>query len=147
MKALSIWQPWASLIISGEKKIETRSWPAPYSIRGTRIAIASTKSIRAEQRRAAAEDAFRLHYAAAGLAAMEDLPMGCVLGTVVVEDCREIDPEFMQELRLRRRRLAGMDLVGLPGFLGRRSQWRTCRSPRRAGALELVSNMNMNCSR
>ena len=98
MKALSIWQPWASLIISGKKKIETRSWPAPYSIRGTRIAIASTKSIRAEQRRAAAEDTFRLHYAGTGLPAMEDLPMGCVLGTVVVEDCREIDPEFMQEL-------------------------------------------------
>jgi hypothetical protein len=98
MKALSIWQPWASLIISGEKKIETRSWPAPYSIRGQRIAIASTRTIRAEQRQAAAEDAFRLHYAATGLPAMEDLPMGCVLGTVVVEDCRAIDPEFMQEL-------------------------------------------------
>jgi hypothetical protein len=47
MKALSIWQPWASLILSGEKKIETRSWPVPYSIRGTRIAIAGTKTRRA----------------------------------------------------------------------------------------------------
>ncbi len=29
---------------------------------------------------------------------MEELRMGCVLGTVVVEGCREIDPEFMHEL-------------------------------------------------
>lgn len=98
MKALSIWQPWASLIISGQKKIETRSWPAPHSIRGQRIAIASTRTMRAEQRQAAAEDAFRLHYAATGLPDLEDLPMGCVLGAVKVEGCRVIDPEFMQEL-------------------------------------------------
>jgi hypothetical protein len=50
MKALSIWQPWASLIMSGHKKIETRSWPAPYPIRGQRIAIASTKTVRPERR-------------------------------------------------------------------------------------------------
>ncbi len=98
MKALSIWQPWVSLIMSGRKKIETRSLAAPCSIRGQRIAIVSTKTIRSEQRRAAEQDDFRKHYAATGLAAMEDLPMGCVLGTVVVEDCREIDSEFMQEL-------------------------------------------------
>lgn len=98
MKALSIWQPWASLIISGEKKIETRSWPAPYSIRGTRIAIASTKTILPDQRQAVAEEDFRMHYAETGLPAMADLPMGCVLGSVVVEGCREIDSEFMQEL-------------------------------------------------
>jgi hypothetical protein len=29
---------------------------------------------------------------------MEELPMGFVLGTVVVEGCRAIDSEFMQEL-------------------------------------------------
>ena len=27
MKAISLWQPWASLITGGAKKIETRSWP------------------------------------------------------------------------------------------------------------------------
>ena len=30
MKALTIWQPWASLITSGIKKYETRSWPTKY---------------------------------------------------------------------------------------------------------------------
>jgi activating signal cointegrator 1 len=98
MRALSIWQPWASLFMAGHKKIETRSWPAPHSIRGKRIAIASTKTIRGEQRRAAEEEIFRLHYAASGLPDIEVLPMGCVLGPVVVEGCRAIDPEFMQDL-------------------------------------------------
>lgn len=30
MKALTIWQPWASLIACGAKQYETRSWPTKY---------------------------------------------------------------------------------------------------------------------
>ena len=30
MKALTIWQPWASLLATGEKIYETRSWPTKY---------------------------------------------------------------------------------------------------------------------
>lgn len=30
MKALTIWQPWASLLVSGQKKYETRSWATSY---------------------------------------------------------------------------------------------------------------------
>jgi hypothetical protein len=41
MKALSVLQPWATLIAIGAKRIETRSWRAPY--RG-RIAIHASKS-------------------------------------------------------------------------------------------------------
>lgn len=29
MQAITLWQPWATLIALGLKKIETRSWPAP----------------------------------------------------------------------------------------------------------------------
>ena len=32
MKALTLWQPWASLIAIGAKRYETRSWPAPKSL-------------------------------------------------------------------------------------------------------------------
>ncbi|MER8403611.1 ASCH domain-containing protein [Mesorhizobium sp. M1307] len=39
MKALTIWQPWATLIIAGVKPYEFRGWPAPKALRGTRIAI------------------------------------------------------------------------------------------------------------
>ena len=27
MKALSLWQPWASLMVAGKKSCETRTWP------------------------------------------------------------------------------------------------------------------------
>jgi hypothetical protein len=39
MKVLSLHQPWASLIALGVKTIETRSWSAPTSLVGQRIAI------------------------------------------------------------------------------------------------------------
>jgi len=39
MKALTIWQPWASLIILGHKPYEFRGWPVHKSLRGQRIAI------------------------------------------------------------------------------------------------------------
>ncbi len=40
MKLISLWEPWASLVAIGAKKIETRSWYTPY--RGW-VAIHSTK--------------------------------------------------------------------------------------------------------
>ena len=39
--ALTIWQPWATLIMEGCKPYEFRSWPAPRHIVGKRIAIHS----------------------------------------------------------------------------------------------------------
>ena len=30
MKAISLWQPWATAIVVGNKRIETRSWPTKY---------------------------------------------------------------------------------------------------------------------
>src|SRR3546814_20644641 len=46
MKALTIWQPWASLIIAGAKPYEFRGWRAPRSLIGQRIIIhASAKKI------------------------------------------------------------------------------------------------------
>lgn len=39
MKVLTIWQPWASLIIAGAKPYEFRGWLPPRSLIGQRIAI------------------------------------------------------------------------------------------------------------
>lgn len=41
MKALSLWQPWASLIADGRKKIETRHWVLNY--RGPLVIHAALK--------------------------------------------------------------------------------------------------------
>lgn len=46
MKALTIWQPWASLIMAGAKPYEFRGWRAPRSLIGQRIIIhASARKI------------------------------------------------------------------------------------------------------
>jgi hypothetical protein len=60
MKAISIKQPWANLIASGQKTIETRVWGTPY--RGT-ILLVSSKTPRIE-------------------------PAGCALAVAELVDCR-----------------------------------------------------------
>lgn len=39
IRALTLWQPWASLLAVGVKRHETRSWRIPPKLVGTRIAI------------------------------------------------------------------------------------------------------------
>ncbi len=60
MKCISIKQPWANMIASGQKTIETRTWPTNY--RGE-IAIASSKTPKIE-------------------------PAGCVIALATLVDCR-----------------------------------------------------------
>lgn len=43
MKALTIWQPWTSLIVEGFKPREFRPWAAPASIVGQRIVLHAAK--------------------------------------------------------------------------------------------------------
>ena len=43
MRAISLHQPWASLIAEGHKDVETRSWAPPGRLVGQRIAIHAAK--------------------------------------------------------------------------------------------------------
>ena len=45
MKAISLWQPWASLIACGEKRYEIRSWAPSRHLIGKRIAIHAAKKV------------------------------------------------------------------------------------------------------
>ena len=67
MKAITIWQPWASLIALGEKKYETRSWPTKY--RGKIAIHAAAKELKdlPEEIRAIIKD--------------KDLPLGAIVAT------------------------------------------------------------------
>lgn len=98
MKVISIWQPFASLIVKGCKVFETRSWAAPASIIGMNIGIASTKVITAGQRAHCADEDFKEFYDALGLPSFEKLPLGYLLGTVRVDSVELMTPEFMDEV-------------------------------------------------
>lgn len=50
LPALTIWQPWASLIAAGAKPYEWRGWPAPARLIGRRIAIhAGARKVRRDE--------------------------------------------------------------------------------------------------
>lgn len=90
MSMLSLWQPWASLIALGEKKIETRDWDTDY--RGL-IAIHATKSLHPESHAAAQNPAI-----AAALAkhdtALQSLPLGAIVAVAEVVNTVEFTPGF-----------------------------------------------------
>lgn len=45
MRAMTIRQPWASLVVLGVKRVETRSWRAPAALIGQRIAIHASAKV------------------------------------------------------------------------------------------------------
>lgn len=98
MKVISIWQPFATLLARGFKVYETRSWPAPKSLIGQRIGIASTKVIKPEQRDAYNDPVFQVFYQENGLPDLKDLHHGYLLGTAILERVELITEEFVEEI-------------------------------------------------
>lgn len=99
MKAISIWEPFATMVVKGFKVFETRTWPAPKSLIGQRIGIASTKSIRPEQRAYFQDEEFQTNYQRLELPErIEDLRHGYMLGTVVLDSVELMTEEFMDEV-------------------------------------------------
>lgn len=70
-KALSLWQPWASLIIDGRKNVETRSWSTSY--RGV-IAIHASMKV---DKKACIDFGYE----------PRTIATGCVIGTARLVDC------------------------------------------------------------
>lgn len=84
MRVISLWQPYASLLVHGHKLNETRPFPAPSTIIRQRLGIASTKTIKPEQRALIEDPVFAEYYAKTGLPAFDDLPHGALVGSVYV---------------------------------------------------------------
>ncbi|WP_274869556.1 ASCH domain-containing protein [Phaeobacter gallaeciensis] len=110
MKVISIWQPFASLIVEGCKVFETRGWPAPASVIGTRIGIASTKNIMPAQRSHCEDEAFKEFYERTGLDEWIELPRGYLLGTVVIDSVELMTEELMEEVSAEEQSYGWWDL-------------------------------------
>lgn len=98
MKVISIWQPFASLVVKGFKVFETRDWAPPKSIIGQRIGIASTKSITRFQREHFEDEEFQSYYKDFDMPDLAHMPHGYLLGTVVVDSFELMTPEFMDDV-------------------------------------------------
>jgi hypothetical protein len=104
VKALPLWQPWASLVAVEAKRIETRHWAPPRALIGQRIAIHATKT--KAQLWIVGESPFaeRLMQALdAGTLVEVDgqLPLGAIVATAVLDRCEEITYAFADELYVR----------------------------------------------
>lgn len=82
MRAISLWQPWASLVACGAKRIETRHWPTSY--RGP-LAIHAAKRWTRELREQALEHGFREALWPDGNT--WPLPLGAIVCVVDLDTC------------------------------------------------------------
>lgn len=89
MKAITIKQPWATLIALGLKEFETRSWATKH--RGS-IAIHAGKSIDKE----AYED-FSNDLKAVGIENIKQLPIGSVIATASLVECHKVIKEYPKQ--------------------------------------------------
>jgi len=84
MKALSLIQPWATLVVAGAKKIETRSEGSSVSHTRHRgpLAIHASKGFPGWARELCFREPFLTALLELGVRHPTDLPLGAVLGTV-----------------------------------------------------------------
>jgi hypothetical protein len=95
MKAISLWQPWASAIACGAKRIETRSWATNYT---GPIAIHAAKKWNVELRGTAfylmnqqGGGDLRWLLSGLGIQYVSDFPLSAIVATAELECCRSTD--------------------------------------------------------
>lgn len=99
MKAITVIQPWASLLAEGAKRYETRSWKTNY--RGEILIHAGKKDplhgmlAMGEEPWADAEIALGIHGAAN---VFDHLPTGAIIGKARLVNCIEITPGFAERM-------------------------------------------------
>lgn len=91
-RALTIWQPWASLIALGHKGWETRSWPTTH--RGPLLIHAATRRPEAYE---AYFDEEVAEYVRHLLGPWQALPRGCLLALCHLEDCLPVQDVLQRD--------------------------------------------------
>jgi hypothetical protein len=83
MRAISLIQPWASLVVLGHKRYETRSWQTSH--RGP-LLIHASKKLPDSAKALVGLEPFR-----SCLASALPLPVGCILGAVHLIECQRAE--------------------------------------------------------
>ena len=92
MKALTIWQPYASLIAKGLKGYETRGFRTHH--RGPLLIHSGQRPMHWILKHSD-EDALDVAIETFGMDGLMDLPVGCAICVVDLVDCIEMTPEFI----------------------------------------------------
>lgn len=87
-RAISLTQPWATLMASGAKKIETRCWRTGY--RGW-VAIHAAKSFPSNCRTTCFQQPFASALLDAGVEVLDYMPRGQIIAVVNLLDCIRVD--------------------------------------------------------
>ena len=101
MKALSLWQPWASAIALGAKRIETRSWATRH--RGP-IAIHAAKRCVKSELIVSGSWGAALNFRYDDDPLWETLPFGALVAVADLVDCRPTGSFTLDELETPRSR-------------------------------------------
>lgn len=128
MKAISLWQPWASAIALGLKRVETRSWPTKH--RGP-IAIHAAKTKKGVRLGASFDVvcavAHRLGIQETWMGkrrAIEDaVPFGAIVAVAEIVRCELCDPDIIAA-EGRARGNAGVIEVAMGDWIPGRWLWR-----------------------
>jgi hypothetical protein len=92
VKALTVRQPWATLIVRGIKKVETRSWHYSWSDQWPMpLAVHAAKGHTRDERE------FAEYLVRAGVLDTADLPRGAIVGTVSFEGWQWSTPAALAE--------------------------------------------------
>jgi hypothetical protein len=88
MKAISIHQPWASLITLGENRFETRSWHPKYH---GPILIHASKTFNHVEQDLCHQHPFIETLNAHGIEFVNQLPTGAIIAVATLADCHVVD--------------------------------------------------------
>lgn len=93
MKAITIWQPWASLLACGAKKYETRSWETSY--RGPIALHAAKKPFNSGPYLDRVLHRYAGPLGLPDIYSFDTLPLGAIIATAVLVECHVIhkDPQ------------------------------------------------------
>lgn len=93
VKAITVWQPWATLLATGQKHNETRSWKTSY--RGE-ILIHAAKTDHSGILLHIPMEELK-HFQDAGV--VNKLPTGAIIGKASLVDCFQIDEAYRRKLQ------------------------------------------------
>lgn len=98
MKAITLWQPWATLLAVGCKHMETRSWPTKYRgeilIHASKKPYSQVRKILPTKDRRYIEDLLQINH----VNGQEHVPTGVIVGKAVLTGCIKITETFRNGL-------------------------------------------------